>query len=245
MIDPLHQFEIIPLVPLELWGYDISLTNSAAWMLVATFSILVGLWIGSREKRLVPTSWQFICEKLYTFIAEMIDDQTHGKGRVFFPYVFSLFVFILMGNLLGLLPFSFTFTSHIIVTFALALAVFITVTFYGFYRHGTKFFGLFCPEGTPLFIAPLIIPVEIISYLSRPISLSIRLFANMVAGHAMLKIFMGFVVILGTGVFMPLSALPFVVNILIMFFEVLVSLLQAYVFTILTCIYLNDAVNLH
>ena len=245
MIDPLSQFKIKKLIPIDLFGYDISITNSSMWMMLSTFLIISVLFLGSRGESLRPSKMQYICEKFYVFISDMLDDQTGGKGRVFFPYIFSIFMFVLTGNMIGLLPFSFTFTSHIIVTFALAMAVFTTVTIYGIFKHGFKFFKLFCPEGTPAFIAPLIIPVEIISYLSRPLSLSIRLFANMVAGHAMLKIFMAFVVILGTGYLLPLSVLPFAVNVLIMFFEVLVSSLQAYVFTILTCIYLNDALNLH
>ena len=180
-------------------------------------------------------------ELLYEFIANMINDNIGHKGQKFFPFIFTLFTFILFGNLLGMLPYSFTFTSHIIVTFALAMFIFLFITLIGIFMHGFKFFGLFVPKGVPMLMLPLMIPIEIISYLSRPISLSVRLFANMMAGHTMLKVFGGFVISLGiVGGWLPLTF-----SVALTGLEILVAFLQAYVFAILTCIYLNDALNLH
>ena len=170
----------------------------------------------------------------------MINDNIGEKGYKFFPLVFTLFTFILFGNMLGLLPYSFTFTSHIIVTFCLAIFIFLFVTLVGILMHGIKFFGLFVPKGVPIVMLPLMVPIEIISYLSRPISLSIRLFANMMAGHTMLKVFAGFIFTLGF-----FGVAPLLVDVALTAFEVLVAFLQAYVFTVLTCLYLNDAINLH
>ena len=193
----------------------------------------------------LPSRLQMACEVLYEFVSDMVDSNAGKAGLTYFPYIFSLFLFVLFGNLLGMVPYSFTFTSHIIVTLTLAFLVVVSVTIIGFVKHGFKFLRLFFPEGTPVFIAPLLVPVEVMSYLSRVVSLSVRLFANMVAGHAMLKIFAGFIVILASSNFMPIAVLPFVVNIAITGFEFLIAVLQAYVFTVLTCIYLNDALNLH
>lgn len=245
MIDPLHQFMITPLVKLTLAGYDISFTNSALFMVLATISSIGLMFAATRRVQLVPSRTQFIGESLYRFIGNMITDNIGKEGLPYLPYVMSLFLFILMGNFLGMLPYGFTFTSHIIVTFILAVIVFISVTILGFIKHGTHFFRLFCPEGTPIYIMPLLVPVEIMSYFTRPVSLSVRLFANMMAGHAMLKIFAGFVIILAGTSFFPVAVLPFVVSLAVVGFEFLVAFLQAYVFTVLTCIYLNDAIHLH
>lgn len=245
MIDPLSQFIIKPLVSLEFFGYDVSFTNSSLFMTLTTLSILIYLHKSTSLQAMIPNRIQASLELIYEFIQDIISANVGPKGKNFAPYIFSIFVFILMGNLLGLVPYSFTFTSHIIVTLSMACMVFIFVTILGIIKHGWGFLRLFFPEDVPIFIAPLLVPVEIMSYLSRPISLGVRLFANMVAGHAMLKIFAGFVVILSTGSFLPLSILPLGVNVLITAFEVMVAVLQAYVFTILTCIYLNDALNLH
>lgn len=245
MIDPLHQFMIHPLVKLDLWGWDVSFTNSALFMVLATICTFVFFMAATRKQSLVPGRLQYMGESAYQFVDSMLADSVGEEGKRYFPYVFSLFMFILFGNFLGMIPYGFTFTSHIIVTFTLAVMVFLTVTVIGFIQHGSHFFRLFCPEGTPLYIAPLLVPVEIMSYFTRPISLSVRLFANMVAGHAMLKIFAGFVIILAGTSFFPLAILPFIVNLAVIGFEFLVALLQAYVFTVLTCIYLNDAINLH
>lgn len=245
MIDPLHQFMIHPLIHLEVAGYNISFTNSSLFMVLATFLSVLFLGAASRNPRLVPGRLQYIGESIFRFVQDLIRDNVGEKGLRYTPYVLSIFMFVLMGNFLGMIPYGFTFTSHIIITFAMAMIVFIGVTIIGFIKHGTHFFRLFFPEGTPFYIAPLLIPVEIMSYFTRPVSLAVRLFANMVAGHVMLKIFAGFVVLLaGTSLF-PLAVLPFAINFAVIAFEFLVALLQAYVFTVLTCIYLNDAINLH
>lgn len=245
MIDPLHQFEIHRLHTLSLLGYDISFTNSSLFMVLATICSIIFLWLASRSPQIIPGRMQYIGETLYSFIAQMVHDSVGEEGKRYLPYILSLFLFVLIGNFLGMIPYSFTFTSHIIVTFSLAFIVITIVTIIGFIRHGTHFFRLFCPEGTPIYIAPLLVPVEIMSYMTRPVSLGVRLFANMVAGHAMLKIFAGFVLLLAGTSYFPLAVLPFAVNLAVTGFEFLVALLQAYVFTVLTCIYLNDAINLH
>jgi F-type H+-transporting ATPase subunit a len=245
MIDPLHQFMIHPLVQINLWGWDISFTNSSLFMVLATLCASILFIAASFRQQLIPGRLQYVGEATYNFIDSMMKDHVGNEGRRYFPYIFSLFLFILFGNFLGMIPYGFTFTSHIIVTFALAILVFLTVTIIGFIQHGLHFLRLFCPEGTPIYIAPLLVPVEIMSYFTRPVSLSVRLFANMVAGHAILKIFASFVLILAGTSFFPLAILPFIVNLAVIGFEFLVALLQAYVFTVLTCIYLNDAINLH
>ena len=245
MVDPLHQFLIQPLVNMHVGGLDISFTNSSLFMVLTTSLIIAFLYVATRTSSVVPGRLQYVGESAYEFISQLIRENVGEEGMRYLPYVFSLFLFVLIGNFLGMVPYGFTFTSHIIVTFFLALMVFTAVTIIGFVKHGTHFFRLFCPEGTPLYIAPLLVPVEIMSYFTRPVSLSVRLFANMMAGHVMLKLFAGFVVLLmGTG-FFPLAILPFVVNVAVIGFEFLVATLQAYVFTVLTCIYLNDAINLH
>ncbi len=246
MIDPLHQFMVTPLIPLQLFGIDLTFTTSSLFMVLAVLVTLLVFHLGSREQQdAIPSKIGVVTEKVHTFIQDLIKAQVGDDGLKYTPYILSIFMFILMGNLLGLIPFSFTFTSQLVVTIGLALFVFISVTFIGVYLHGFHFFRLFCPKGTPLYIAPLLVPVEIMSYLSRPVSLGVRLFANMVAGHAMLKIFASFCVLLAGGMLLPLAILPFVMTVAITAFEVLVAVLQAYVFTILTCIYLNDAINLH
>ncbi|MDF3025680.1 MAG: atpB [Alphaproteobacteria bacterium] len=244
---PLEQFVIKPIIPLHVGGYDISFTQSAAWMLVAVLAATALMTLTMRRRALVPGRWQNLSEMLYEFVAGMVNDTLHDEGRKYFPLVFSLFMIVLMGNLLGMLPYSFTFTSHIIVTAALALLVFSIATIVGFVRHGLHFFSLFLPKGLPIFIAPLIIVIEIISYLSRPLSLSVRLFANMTAGHTMLKVFAGFSVAMisagaVTGV---LSVVPVIVNIALIGLELMIAFIQAYVFAMLTCIYLKDAIELH
>ncbi len=241
MANPLAQFEITTLVAIQLGGVDASFTNSALFMVLAVTAITLFLTLGMRSHRLVPGRWQSMAELSYEFIAGMVRDNVGTEGRPYFPFIFSLFMFILFANLIGLVPYSFTFTSHIIVTFAMAITVFVGVTVIGIIRHGLRFFTLFLPSGVPMAMAPLLIPIEIVSYLSRPVSLSIRLFANMMAGHTMLKVFAGFVVPLGIlGGWAPLA-----VDVALTGFEFLVAVLQAYVFTILTCLYLNDAIHLH
>ena len=240
MADPIHQFEIKKIVPLELNNIDISFTNSSMFMILSILVVSIFLILSIKNKKVIPNRFQIISELLYEFIANMINDNIGHKGKKFFPFIFTLFTFILFGNLLGMLPYSFTFTSHIIVTFALAMFIFLFITLIGIFMHGFKFFGLFVPKGVPMLMLPLMIPIEIISYLSRPISLSVRLFANMMAGHTMLKIFAGFVFSLGI-----FGIAPLIVDVALTALEVLIAILQAYVFTILTCIYLNESINLH
>ncbi len=241
MASPLRQFQIEPIVPIKIGNVDISFTNSSLLMVIAVISVSAFLMLGMRRHALVPGRFQSLAEISYEFVAGMIRDNVGSAGREFFPYIFSLFMFVLFGNLLGLLPYSFTFTSHIIVTAALALTVFIGVTIVGVVKHGFHFLSFFVPKGVPVALMPLMIPIEIISYLSRPVSLSIRLFANMMAGHTMLKVFAGFILTLGLlGGWAPLA-----MDVALIGFEVLVAFLQAYVFTVLTCLYLNDALNLH
>lgn len=238
---PLEQFVIKPIVPLELGGYDISFTHSSLWMAIAVVCATLLMVLPMRGKAVVPGRWQNVSEMLFEFIGGIVRDNLGNEGRKYFPFVFSIFMIVLMGNLLGMVPYSFTYTSHIIVTGVLALTVFILATMVGIVRHGLHFFSLFLPKGLPLALAPLIVMIEIISYLSRPISLSVRLFANMVAGHTMLKIFAGFSVMLGV----VLGILPLIINVALIGLEVMVAFIQAYVFAILTCIYLKDAIELH
>jgi len=245
MVDPLHQFMIHPLIPLKIGGWDVSFTNSSLFMVLSTLLIITFLRFSVNPRALVPGRLQLISESLYEFTSSLIRDNVGKAGLAYFPYIFSLFLFILTGNLLGMIPGSFTFTSHIIVTFTLGVLVIVSVTIIGFVRHGFHFLRLFYPQNTPLFLVPLLVPIEVISYLTRMVSLSVRLFANMMAGHAMIKIFAGVVVtLMGTPLF-PVALVTLAVNVSITGFEFLVALLQAYVFTILTCIYLNDAINLH
>lgn len=238
---PLEQFVIVSLVPFRLTdGLGLSFTNSALAMVVSALLVAAGTVFGCRNQSMVPGRVQAIVELSYQFIAGLIHETIGKRGRKYFPLIFSLFFFILFGNLLGMLPYSFVFTSHIIVTMALALLVFIGVTFLGFWHHGFRFFSFFVPPGAPKWMWPLLIPIEIISYLSRPISLSVRLFANMLAGHTLMKVIASFVAILGlAGVF------PFALLIALTGLEILIAFLQAYVFAILTCLYINDALHLH
>jgi F-type H+-transporting ATPase subunit a len=215
---------------------------------VVSGAIILGLlYFGARPRAVVPGRLQAAAELMYDFIARLVSDQIGDEGRRFFPFVFTLFFFILFGNLLGLLPYTFTFTSHIAVTAALAILVIVLVTVVALRIHGLHFFSYFFPKGAPVLLSPIIVPVEIISYLSRPVSLSIRLFANMVAGHVMFEVFASFMVMMaGAGAIGYLGAVgPLALNVVLMGFELLVACLQAYVFAVLTCIYLHDAVNLH
>ena len=239
-LHPLHQFEIHRIVPLHIGGLDISFTNSALLMTIVVVAITAVTVLGTRKAELVPGRVQSIAEMLYEFVADMVDTNAGHDARDFFPFVFTLFVFILFANLLGLVPWSFTVTSHIIVTFALALVVFIGVTVIGFVRHGAHFLRLFVPEGVPPVLLVLLVPIEVLSYFIRPFTLSIRLFANMLAGHTMLAIFGGFAAAVGLFAIFPVA-----INVALVGLELLVALLQAYVFAILTCLYLRDALHLH
>nr|WP_264185229.1 F0F1 ATP synthase subunit A [Roseicella aerolata] len=241
----MSQFELTPV--LGIVGNSVGFSQSTAHMLLAVGLITALMMYGMAHRAVVPGRLQALAESAYEFVHNLVTEQVGDEGRRFFPFVFSLFMFILFGNLLGLFPYAFTFTSHIAVTFGLAAIVFVLITVVALAIHGRKFFGYFFPEGAPVWLAPIIVPVEIVSYLSRPVSLSIRLFANMVAGHVMLKVFATFVILLGgLGVVGPFVAvLPLALNIALVGFELLVAFLQAYVFAILTCIYLHDAVHLH
>ena len=238
---PLAQFEIKTLIPLKLGEIDVSFTNSALFMSLTLVMVTLFLVLGMRQRALVPKRWQSMTELSYEFVANLLRDTVGNEGRKYFPFVFSLFMFILFGNMLGMIPYSFTFTSHIIVTFAMALTVFVGVTILGFVKHGFRFFSFFVPPGVSVVLWPLMIPIEIISYLSRPISLSVRLFANLTAGHTMLKVFAGFIVSLGV----VGGILPFAFVVALTGLELLIAFLQAYVFTILTCFYINDSIHLH
>jgi len=241
MPNPMHQFEIKRFIDLEFLGVDASFTNASLFMVIAIASIsFVTIW-GMRGRALVPTRMQSLAELSYEFVANMVRDNVGTDGQKYFPFVFSLFMFVLFCNMLGMMPYSFTVTSHIIVTFALAALVFIGVTIIGFATHGFGFFKFFVPSGVPVALLPLLVVIEVISYLTRPISLSVRLFANMMAGHTMLKVFGAFVV--GLGVIGGWAPLAFMVAFTGL--EILVAFLQAYVFAILTCIYLNDALHMH
>jgi F-type H+-transporting ATPase subunit a len=250
---PLAQFEIHAVLPIHLFGFDISFTNSSILMLLA---VLLSLWLligGGGKGALVPGRMQSLAEMFYEFVANMVQENCGQAGMKYMPWIFSIFMFVLMGNLLGLVPWSFTFTSHIIVTFTLAMMVFLFVTVLAFAKHGIGFFGFFLPPGVPVWLWWLIIPIEIISYLSRPISLSVRLFTNMFAGHMLMVIVSGFAVAIGVWASSssvgPIGALlgaPLVgFNVIMMLFELLVAVLQAYVFAILTALYLKDALELH
>ena len=240
--NPMHQFTVYKLGPeINLGNFNLSYTNASLYMTISAALILLLLFIGTKKKTLIPSKIQLVTELSYTIVAKIINDTAGKSAKAFFPFVFTLFMFVLFCNMVGMLPYAFTVTSHIIVTFVLAAAVFIGVTIIGFIKHGFKYLELFVPKGVPIALLPLIVIIEIISYLSRPVSLSVRLFANMMAGHTMLKVFGGFVISLGLlGGWLPLSF-----SVALTGLEILVAFLQAYVFAILTCIYLNDALNLH
>jgi F-type H+-transporting ATPase subunit a len=244
MPDPIHQFEIHPILPIKLFGWDVSFTNSSLFMLLAVI-LTVGFFRASmRTRSLVPTRMQSVAEITHEFVANMLRESTGQAGMKYFPLVFTLFLFIFVANMLGMIPGFFTVTSHIIVTAALAGLVFLTVLVVGFAKNGLSFLKLFVPEGVPVYVLPLVTLIEVISFLSRPISHSVRLFANMLAGHITLKVFGGFVVmLLGAGGFAALAPLPLLMAIALTALEVLVAFLQAYVFTMLTCMYLNDALH--
>tara|TARA_B100000575_G_C23064684_1_gene613009 strand:+ start:373 stop:1116 length:744 start_codon:yes stop_codon:yes gene_type:complete len=238
---PLEQFEIVPMTNIDLGGYNLSFTNSSFAMLITVLIITLFLTLTVNTKSIIPNRWQLISEMMYNFIAQLLSDTVGDNGKKYFPFVFTLFMFVLIGNMVGMIPYQFTFTSHIIVTFVLAAVVFIGVTILGFMNHGIKFFKFFYIPGVPIYMHPLLIPIEVISYLSRPVSLSVRLFANMLAGHTLLKVFAGFVVSMPffTGV-LPLTFIVALTGL-----EILIAFLQAYVFAILTCLYINDAYHLH
>lgn len=245
---PIEQFEIKEYFPIEVFGLNASFTNSSLYMVIAVALISLFLILAMGGRSLVPTRIQSVAELIYEFVRDTVRENVGPKGMQFFPLVFSLFIFVLVLNLLGMIPIpgvTFTVTSHLAVTAAMALLVIGIVIVYGFYKHGLGFLGLFVPSGVPGWLLPLMVVIEVISFISRPVSLSVRLFANMLAGHIALKIFAGFVgLLLGAGIFgILLSPLPLLLTVALTALEVLVAVLQAYVFAVLTCIYLNDAVE--
>jgi F-type H+-transporting ATPase subunit a len=246
-VDPIEQFQIHNLFPIAKIGHtEIAFTNSAAFMLAAVVIITAFLVIGTAKRGLVPSRLQSAAEIAYEFVATTVRSTAGSEGMKFFPFVFTLFMFILTVNFIGLIPYTFTVTSHIIVTAALAITVFLTVLLYGLYRHGLHFFNLFVPKGVPIYILPLIVFIEVLSFISRPISHSVRLFANMLAGHITLQVFASFIILMGGAmgaIGWAGGALPFAMIVILIALETLVAFLQAYVFAILTCIYLNDAIH--
>ncbi|MFL5336341.1 MAG: F0F1 ATP synthase subunit A [Geminicoccaceae bacterium] len=244
MADPLHQFQITPILPISVAGTDLSFTNSSLWMAIAVGCAYLLIMAGTRQHAMVPGRLQAAVEMIYEFVAGILRDATGKEGMRFFPIVFTIFMFILMGNTLGMIPGAFTFTSHIIVTFAMAIAVWVGVTIIGFWYHGAHFLHFFVPTGAPKLMLPLLVPIEILSYCVRPISLSVRLFCNMMAGHTMLKVFGGFIISLATYFVIP-GVAPMAITVVLFGFEFVVAFLQAYIFTVLTCLYLNDAIHMH
>jgi F-type H+-transporting ATPase subunit a len=239
-LNPLHQFTIERIIPIHIDGIDASYTNSALFMTLAIVVITALILLSTRGARLVPNRWQSVAEMSYEFIGRMIDENVGHEGRQYFPFIFTLFMFVLAGNLIGMVPYTFTYTSHIIVTFAMAIVIFTGVTAIGLKRHGLHFLSLFAPKGVPWILLLLLVPIEMISYFIRPFTLSIRLFANMLAGHAILAVFASFVAVLGF-----LGVAPLAMDVGFILLEFLVAGLQAYIFAILTCLYLNDAIHLH
>jgi F-type H+-transporting ATPase subunit a len=238
---PLDQFRVKEIVNLQIFGYDTSITNSSLFMLFVGVFIVFYFMLAFRGKGLVPSRFQLSGELVYGMITGMLDQNVGAKGKKFVPLIFTLFMFILTCNVFGMIPYGFTVTSHISITFALAMMVFLLVTLFGIYLHGFHFFSLFLPAGTPWWLAPLMVVIELFAYLARPVSLSLRLAANMVAGHVLLKVMAGFVV--SMAIYLKILPIPFIV--VLIGFELFVAALQAYIFTILSCVYLNDALNLH
>ena len=240
--NPMQQFSVYKIGPeIKIAGIDLSFTNASFFMVLSASVILLFLFLGTKEKKIIPDKIQLVAEMFYSFVAKMISDTAGSKAKPYFSFIFSLFMFVLFCNMFGMIPYAFTVTSHIIVTFVLAAFIFFGVTIIGFIKHGFGYLKLFVPSGVPVVLLPLIVVIEVISYLSRPVSLSVRLFANMMAGHTMMKVFGGFVISLGiVGGWLPLGF-----SVALTGLEILVAFLQAYVFAILTCIYLNDALNLH
>lgn len=248
MANPLHQFEINTIVPIKIGGIDASLTNSSVFMIVAVILVTGFFVLGVKSRALVPGRLQSVVELAYEFVANMLRTNVGSEGRAYFPFIFSLFFFILMGNMLGMVPYGFTYTSHLAVTLGMAVVISIGTSVIAFAKHGIGFFGFFLPHGTPWYVAPLLVPIEILSYFFRPISLGLRLFANMTAGHTLLKVFAGFAAgfVASMGVLGVLPAIiPMAATVALTGLEFLIAFLQAYVYAVLACIYLNDALHMH
>lgn len=243
-MNPIEQFRIEKLVPLRLFGYDVSFTNSSLFMVIALAVIVLVMITGTRSRAVVPGRLQSVAEIAHEFVIGMLRQTTGESGMRFFPFVFTIFMFVFFANTIGLIPYAFTVTSHLIVTVTLALMVFVTVIVFGFAKNGVRFLKIFIPPGVPLWILPFVVPIEIISFFTRPVSHSVRLFANMLAGHITLQVFAGFVLLLiGAGGWAALAPLPFLFTVAMVALELLVAFLQAYVFAMLTCLYLNDALH--
>jgi len=247
---PLEQFQILPLISLNLGNFDFSITNATIISAIGLLSfvyILHSLLSKNKTFFIVPNRIQYVIEVIYGVVYGLLNDNVGSVGKSFFPYVFTLFMFILISNIIGLVPYSFTVTSHLIVTFALALMTFIGINLICVREHGINMLSLFLPPGSSMVLAFLLVPIEIVSYIFRPISLSVRLFANMMAGHTLLKVIAGFawtMMLAGGGLFVA-HVIPLAILVVLMLLELGVAAIQAYVFTILTCIYLNDAIHLH
>jgi F-type H+-transporting ATPase subunit a len=248
MSSPIEQFIIKPIIDFQVVGYDLSFTNSSLWMVIAASVAIIFTTFSMRQRALVPGRLQMISEMAYQFVAGMIRENIGPKGREYFPFIFTVFMFVLLGNMLGMVPKSFTYTSHIIVTGVMAMAIFLMVIVIGIARHGTHFFSLFVPPGVPGPMLLILVPIELLSFLVRPITLSVRLFANMMAGHIVLKVFAGFSVALISldlgGAEIVASMVPALFNVALIALEFLIAFLQAYVFTLLTCIYLKDTIEI-
>lgn len=245
MIDPLSSFEVHKIINMSLFGFDISITNSSVFMMIATVCIIVLMFFGTNRKNtLVPNKLQFIVEELFVITGSIVKMNIKNKAIVFFPYMFSLFMFIMFGNILGLFPFAFSFTSQLIVTLGMAIIVFTASIIIGFKSQGLRYFRHFCPEGIPIYIAPFFTVIELMSFLFRPISLGVRLFANMVSGHIMIKVMASFALsITSINMISYMSVIPIVINALLNIFKLIVCILQAYVFVVLSCIYISESVE--
>jgi len=247
LYSPLEQFQIISIIPIEIFGFNISITNSTIMMLIVFLLITTGFNKAISGNRIVPIRKQAVVESIYEFVYNMLYENVGEKGNQYFPFIFVLFIFLLVCNLIGMIPYSFTVTSHLIVTFFLSLSIFIGVTIIGFVHHRLHFFSFFLPPGSPVALGPFLVVIELISYVSRAFSLAIRLFANMMSGHSLLKILAGFAwsMLSFGGIFYILHLIPLIIVFLITGLEIGIAILQAYVFTVPTCIYLNDSINLH
>ena len=247
MANPMHQFEIHPMfTPIQVGNMDLSFTNSSLWMVIGVVFSIIFFTLATKSKSMIPGRLQVMAESAYEFAENLITDNIGAGGKEYFPLVFSIFLFVLAGNIFGMIPYSFTYTSHLAVTAALAVMIFVIVLIIGIFRHGTHFFSLFVPKDVPIWMLPLVILIEFISFLSRPITLSVRLFANMVAGHVMLKVIASFcIMFLVAGHFALLGiVLPVAMNVIMIGFEFFIAFIQAYVFAVLTCIYLKDTIEI-
>lgn len=244
---PLEQFELITILPVTFWNFNLSFTNSSFYLIIVTFVLVFWLSLSFYKSSILPSNWQFLFEEAYMLTLNVVRDNLHKKGEVFFPFIFTLHLFLLFCNLVGMIPYSFTVTSHIVFTFSLALSIFIGINIIGLRKHGIQFFSLFLPRGVPLIIIPLLITIEFLSYIVKVFTLAIRLFANMTSGHTLLKIIAGFswTMLVSGGLLSFFHIVPLFLLLILIGLELAIAVLQAYVFTLLTCIYLNDVLELH